>query len=253
MSEMSQPKAFVRKSYTDQTWEETDTTRLRAAESQYADNLIFAKSAHPHSADEAPTIIETDISPTLNGFDQGESRTNVLISSTAASLASPSAWPAEGRVIGMIATSGLSSGESCPNCSHDGSLLRMSQDFYLSTKDAFSDESSTIWGNSGSRVSPTWYWTRNISESRNAAAACSLSQVLQDEALSKYFLSAKAAAGILRRAERRGKALPPALEAALRRVASQSQDAEGKTTPTSSTSPKRYAITRDQAVTVSVP
>jgi hypothetical protein len=35
----------------------------------------------------------------------------------------------------------------------------------------------------------------------------------------KFFLSRKACEGILRRAERRGKALPPALEAALRSVA----------------------------------
>jgi hypothetical protein len=60
------------------------------------------------------------------------------------------------------------------------------------------------------------YWTRSTSESRNAAAACSLSRVLQGEVLSKYFLSAKAAAGILRRAERRGKELPAPLLSALR-------------------------------------
>lgn len=60
------------------------------------------------------------------------------------------------------------------------------------------------------------YWTRSTSESRNAAAACSLSQVLEGEVPSKFYLSAKAAAGILRRAERRGKTLPEHLELALR-------------------------------------
>jgi hypothetical protein len=60
---------------------------------------------------------------------------------------------------------------------------------------------------------------RKTAESRNAAAACSLSQVLQDEASSKFYLSAKAAAGILRRAQRRGKQLPAHLAAALESVA----------------------------------
>ena len=48
---------------------------------------------------------------------------------------------------------------------------------------------------------------------------------LEAEVPAKYYLSPKACAGILRRAERRGKTLPPHLEAALRSVA-------GVTTPT---------------------
>jgi hypothetical protein len=43
--------------------------------------------------------------------------------------------------------------------------------------------------------------------------------VLQDEVPSKYFLSPKAARGILRRAEKRGRELPPHLLSALRAVA----------------------------------
>lgn len=46
-----------------------------------------------------------------------------------------------------------------------------------------------------------------------------LSTVLEISALPKYFLSPRACAGILRRAEKRGKALPERLEAALRAVA----------------------------------
>ena len=61
--------------------------------------------------------------------------------------------------------------------------------------------------------------TPNFSEWPNDAAVCSLWQVLETDAVPrKYFLSVKACAGILRRAERRGKALPPMLEAALRAV-----------------------------------
>ena len=56
-------------------------------------------------------------------------------------------------------------------------------------------------------------------ESRNAADACSLSQVLESEVSETYFLSARAAAGILRRAERRGKELPEQLRSALQTLA----------------------------------
>lgn len=46
----------------------------------------------------------------------------------------------------------------------------------------------------------------------------SLWQILESNVTAKYFLSRKACEGILRRAERRGKALPAMLEAALRQV-----------------------------------
>ena len=55
----------------------------------------------------------------------------------------------------------------------------------------------------------------NISEYPNGAAACSLSQVLEASAPPKYFLSDKAKQGILQRAQRRGKTLPPLLLQAL--------------------------------------
>ena len=58
--------------------------------------------------------------------------------------------------------------------------------------------------------------TLNTGESPRDAAESSLSQILQPDPPSKYYLSRKACLGILRRAEERGKALPPALEAALR-------------------------------------
>ncbi len=59
--------------------------------------------------------------------------------------------------------------------------------------------------------------TPNISAWPNDAAACSLSQVLVRGSIpEKYNLSSTACAGILRRAARRGKVLPPLLERALR-------------------------------------
>jgi len=61
--------------------------------------------------------------------------------------------------------------------------------------------------------------TPNFSEWPNDAAVCSLWQVLETGVVPmKYFLSAKACAGILRRAENRGEELPAMLESALQQV-----------------------------------
>ena len=58
--------------------------------------------------------------------------------------------------------------------------------------------------------------TQNTSECPRDAAESSLWQILQATAPSRYSLSRTACLGILRRAECRGKSLPPLLEAALR-------------------------------------
>ena len=56
----------------------------------------------------------------------------------------------------------------------------------------------------------------NISEWPNDADVCLLSQVLEMGSIpQQYFLSAKACAGMLRRAEARGKTLPEQLLSAL--------------------------------------
>lgn len=58
--------------------------------------------------------------------------------------------------------------------------------------------------------------TPNISDWPNAAAVCSLSQVLETGSIPwRYYLSPKACAGILRRAEKRGYSLPETLQQAL--------------------------------------
>ena len=61
----------------------------------------------------------------------------------------------------------------------------------------------------------------NTSEWPNDAVVCSLSSVLDpaQSIPSRFFLSSKACAGILRRAEKRGKELPPLLLEALMQVA----------------------------------
>ena len=69
------------------------------------------------------------------------------------------------------------------------------------------------WGTAG--PSPTEFSTRSFGECPNADVESRLSQILEDKPHQKYSLSAKACAGILNRASRRGKPLPPELEAAL--------------------------------------
>ncbi len=75
--------------------------------------------------------------------------------------------------------------------------------------------SSGRWGNSGTG-SPTACWTHNTSEFPKDAVASSLSDILETgDVPQQYYLSAKACAGILRRAEARGRSLPLSLRTAL--------------------------------------
>jgi hypothetical protein len=64
--------------------------------------------------------------------------------------------------------------------------------------------------------SHTGFLTLNGLESPSAVAVCSLSHTLEIGVVpQRYFLSAKACSGILRRAEKRGKELPGQLHQAL--------------------------------------
>jgi hypothetical protein len=67
---------------------------------------------------------------------------------------------------------------------------------------------------------PTESVTLNTLEWPSDAVVCSLSDTLETgDVPRRFFLSAKACQGILRRAEKRGKKLPVILESALRSVA----------------------------------
>ena len=61
----------------------------------------------------------------------------------------------------------------------------------------------------------TEFLMHNTGEYPSAAVESTLSQILEANVPEKYYLSAKACEGILRRAERRGKELPPMLKTAL--------------------------------------
>ena len=79
--------------------------------------------------------------------------------------------------------------------------------------------SSGRWKTSG-MVSRTECWTLSSSEFPSVADVCLLSDILETGDLpQRFFLSATACQGILRRAEKRGKTLPTALHHALQAVA----------------------------------
>ncbi len=89
------------------------------------------------------------------------------------------------------------------------------------TEDGILEPSSECWQNSG-MGSPTGFLTLNTSEWPSDAAVCLLSDTLEIGTVpQRFYLSDKACAGILRRAEKRGKQLPEDLKIALEAVAFQ--------------------------------
>jgi len=85
--------------------------------------------------------------------------------------------------------------------------------------------SSGRWSDSGMAFAGEC-WTLSTSESPSDVTVSSLPDVLETGPhLSKYFLSPKAATGILRRAARRGRELPPHLAIALSQL-SRAEDGE---------------------------
>ena len=114
------------------------------------------------------------------------------------------------------------------NSNQHGHCLRTYRAYSLRVEAQTSPPSWPKWGSVGITEHGEC-WTRNGSEWPSAAegsSACSLASILEPSVASKYFLSAKACAGILRRAEKRGKELPEALRAALMAVAATERNQE---------------------------
>jgi hypothetical protein len=100
----------------------------------------------------------------------------------------------------------------------NGSYGRMSPVFSVQIREGTLAPSSGRWLNSG-MGSPTECWTLKTSESPNVAVVFLLSDVLETgDVPQKFYLSPKACEGVLRRAEKRGKALPPQLKSALEKT-----------------------------------
>ena len=90
---------------------------------------------------------------------------------------------------------------------------------YPATEDEILPHYFEGWQNSG-MGGRTECLTLNTSEWPSDAVVCSLSDTLETGIVpQRYYLSATACQGILRRADKRGKELPPALQAALQQVA----------------------------------
>ena len=106
---------------------------------------------------------------------------------------------------------------------------KTSQEPCQATKEPTSVSSSQVWLTSGRLHKNTPCWTRNTSEApRNDEEEyfSYLSSILQPakDVPTRYYLSSKAAEGILRRAERRGKILPEMLREALIQVMEKQSD-----------------------------
>ena len=127
------------------------------------------------------------------------------------------------------------SGKTCPVFFPPGQVLtrrviwRKESNGKL-TKRVISPASSPVLRNSG-MGGRGLFLTLSTSEFRNGAVVSSLSDILETGSVpQRFFLSAKACAGILRRAAKRGKKLPPQLEAALRMVARDTEAEPGTKT-----------------------
>lgn len=118
--------------------------------------------------------------------------------------------------------SSSSSHESLTLFGQPGSSLRMFPDYFPPTVDGISPSFTRRWPTSGMGW-PGESWTLDTSECPNDAVESSLSDILEPEVPSRFFLSSKAAAGILRRAEKRGRLLPAHLRAALEQVTTTSK------------------------------
>ena len=101
----------------------------------------------------------------------------------------------------------------------NGSCGKTSPGYFPRITDALSAHSLRPWPNSGLMAGPLGEcWTLNSSEWPSDADVSTLSSTLETgDVPRRYFLSARACAGIIRRAGKRGKPLPADLMQALER------------------------------------
>ena len=118
------------------------------------------------------------------------------------------------------------------------------RDFSLAMEGKTWQSSSVRWSNSG-MAWPTGYLTLATSECRSDDDGClslesRLTDVMEQSAPRRFYLSATAARGILRRAEKRGRSLPAELDTALRALAaSDTTPTQTPSSPTPSPSPAK--------------
>lgn len=133
----------------------------------------------------------------------------------------------EGEQLSMFGPAGWS-GKTSPEHSPatkpkiSGSSLKRRQGsssrapLFLDLRAENGGQADAYWETDGASLGV--YSMHSFGECPSVAVESRLSQILEDTPHPKYYLSAKACQGILTRARRRGKALPPELEAALEDV-----------------------------------
>jgi hypothetical protein len=93
----------------------------------------------------------------------------------------------------------------------------MKAPLFLDLRGGGGQQAAASWQTGGQLLGE--YTMRSFGECPSDAVESHLLQILEENPHPKYYLSAKACAGILRRAEKRGKILPPTLKAALEKQA----------------------------------
>ena len=158
----------------------------------------------------------------------GISQLDLWMSSSAAPPVRHSQLPVSEREwLIHVATYPLSTSALLQSCAQSGWCTRTSQDCCPQGEDKIFRPSSQRWLNSG-MGSPTELLTLQTSDSPSVGKECSsLAAVLvTGDIPQRYYLTAQAASGILRRARKREKVLPPLLEQALEAQAASSCHSE---------------------------
>lgn len=112
--------------------------------------------------------------------------------------------------------------------------------FLCLTRDGLQQDACLTWTEDGALLGE--YTMHSFGECPNAAAESRLSAILEECPHPKYYLSAKACAGILRRAERRGKELPEPLKQVLIRQSQGASPQERTEAPAPTETPTSYAV-----------
>lgn len=166
---------------------------------------------------------------TSEGFDaseDGTGRGSVIVALTSSAAAPPARTsPSPDAAPASTASEAPSSGSSCGSqmslfAPEDGCLSRTSPVSSVPVGDGISLPSSGRWPTSGFGTWPTAFWTQGTSAfPSDGGVSSSLPDVLEATVPARYSLSPRAAAGILRRATKRGRELPEALRMALESLA----------------------------------
>lgn len=120
-------------------------------------------------------------------------------------------WCGKTSLERSAATEEKTSGQSLKK--RQGSRTKMP--LFLDLRTESGQPQAASWETGGALLGA--YSTHSFGECPSVAAESRLSQILEDTPPEKYYLSATACAGILRRAEKRGKELPEILREALER------------------------------------